>query len=128
MSPYKKITSQVTEAYQEDRLLNAEETMEVLLSLKRISQNKLLLEKIVAYIQSLKNQETTYKFLSKRELQVFKLIGCNFSSSEISIKLSISKNTVATHRKNIIKKLHLKGTRQLKGAANIYIEKELRKN
>lgn len=128
MSPYTKITSQVLEAHQEDRLLNEEETMDILLSLKKISQNKLLLEKIVGYIKSLQNQETYYKLLSKRELQVFKLIGCNFTSAEIATKLSISKNTVATHRKNIIKKLHIKGTRQLKGAANIYIEKELRKN
>jgi DNA-binding NarL/FixJ family response regulator len=46
-------------------------------------------------------------YLSNREMDIFKLIGEGLNTLHISDRLSISKNTVDTHRINIRKKLEL---------------------
>ncbi len=46
--------------------------------------------------------------LTRREIDVLKLITKEKSSKSIAEALSISINTVETHRKNLIKKLHVK--------------------
>ena len=48
--------------------------------------------------------------LTDRELEIITLISLEYSGKEISEYLFISTNTVETHRKNIMKKLHLKNT------------------
>lgn len=50
------------------------------------------------------------KHLTKREIEVIKLIVQEHSSSEIADKLFISLGTVETHRHNIFKKLHVKNS------------------
>ncbi|CAM4015004.1 response regulator transcription factor [Flavobacterium antarcticum] len=51
--------------------------------------------------------------LSKRELEILRLIGEGNSSVEISELLFIGKATVDTHRKNILKKLNMHGKNDL---------------
>lgn len=51
--------------------------------------------------------------LSKRELEIVKLIGEGKTSQEIAELLFIGKTTVDTHRKNILKKLSLQGKSEL---------------
>ena len=51
--------------------------------------------------------------LSKRELEIVKLIGEGKTSQEISELLFIGKTTVDTHRKNMLAKLQLKNTATL---------------
>lgn len=46
--------------------------------------------------------------LSKRELQVIKLVAKGCSSKQVALDLFISKNTVDTHRRKILKKLQMK--------------------
>lgn len=46
--------------------------------------------------------------LSKRELEITKLITLEYSNEEIASHLDISKRTVETHRKNIFKKTKVK--------------------
>ena len=46
--------------------------------------------------------------LSKRELEITKLITLEYSNEEIANHLDISKRTVETHRKNIFKKTKVK--------------------
>lgn len=46
--------------------------------------------------------------LSKREIEIIKLITKEFSNDEIATSLEISKRTVETHRKNIFKKTKVK--------------------
>lgn len=46
--------------------------------------------------------------LSKRELEVIKLITLEYNNEEIASQLAISKRTVETHRKNIFKKTKVK--------------------
>ncbi|OIQ20098.1 MAG: DNA-binding response regulator [Flavobacterium sp. MedPE-SWcel] len=51
--------------------------------------------------------------LSKRELEIVKLVGQGKTSQEIADMLFIGKTTVDTHRKNILKKLNLQGKSEL---------------
>lgn len=46
--------------------------------------------------------------LSKREVEIIKLITQELSNEEIASHLAISKRTVETHRKNIFKKTGVK--------------------
>ena len=51
--------------------------------------------------------------LSKREMEIVKLVGQGKTSQEIADQLFIGKTTVDTHRKNILKKLNLQGKSEL---------------
>lgn len=46
--------------------------------------------------------------LSKRELEIIKLITQEYSNQDIAAELAISKRTVETHRKNIFRKTKVK--------------------
>lgn len=52
-------------------------------------------------------------FISNRERDVVRLIITKKTSEEIANKLNISKHTVDTHRRNILKKLHIDSTFEL---------------
>lgn len=56
------------------------------------------------------NREGHYASLTKRELEIIKLIADEYSGPEIAEHLFISINTVETHRKNMIQKLGVKNT------------------
>jgi DNA-binding NarL/FixJ family response regulator len=58
--------------------------------------------------------------LSRRELDIAKLIKEGLSSREIALKLDISLKTVEVHRYNILKKLHLKNTAALVNFINTH--------
>ena len=51
--------------------------------------------------------------LSKREQQIVRLISRGLTSLNISKELFISKHTVETHRKNILRKLNLNSSKEL---------------
>jgi DNA-binding NarL/FixJ family response regulator len=51
--------------------------------------------------------------LTGREKEIVSLVGRGFTSPNIADKLFISINTVKGHRKNILKKLHLKNIQEL---------------
>lgn len=48
--------------------------------------------------------------ITKRELEILQLVVREFTTKEISEQLTISINTIDTHRKNIMKKLQVKNT------------------
>lgn len=56
------------------------------------------------------NAENSSHSLTDRELEIIKLISLEYSGKEISAELSISTNTVETHRKNLVRKLNVKNT------------------
>jgi DNA-binding CsgD family transcriptional regulator len=60
----------------------------------------------------LKNQ-LSIQFLTKREIEVLKLIAHGKIDKEIADDLHISSATAKTHRKNLHRKLHLKNTASL---------------
>lgn len=51
--------------------------------------------------------------LSKREVEIVKLISEGLTNGEIADKIFLSVHTVSTHRKNILKKLNLKKSAEL---------------
>lgn len=60
--------------------------------------------------------------LTKRELEVLKLIAVELTSSEIADQLSIAESTVNTHRRNLIEKL---GVRSSLGLGTYAVKKGL---
>lgn len=56
--------------------------------------------------------------ISNRERDVIRLLVLSYTSKEIADKLCISSNTVDTHRRNILKKLHISSTGELVGMLN----------
>jgi DNA-binding CsgD family transcriptional regulator len=55
--------------------------------------------------------------LSKSELKVLVLICNGYTSEAIGLKLNITKNTVQTHRRNMLRKTGFNNTQQLVGWA-----------
>jgi two-component system response regulator NreC len=55
----------------------------------------------------------TKGLLSKRQIEILKLIGLGKTNQEIADELFIGKTTVETHRKNMIRILNLKGSGEL---------------
>jgi DNA-binding CsgD family transcriptional regulator len=56
----------------------------------------------------MKTSTKVIDILSRREIEIIKLITQEFSNEDIATHLSISKRTVETHRKNIFKKTKVK--------------------
>ena len=50
------------------------------------------------------------RHLTKREVEVLRLIAEENTNSEIAEKLFLSPRTVDTHRRNLLQKLHVKNT------------------
>ena len=51
--------------------------------------------------------------ISPRELQIVQLLAKGFASKQIAATLYISKHTVDTHRRNLLKKTNTKNTLEL---------------
>jgi len=102
---------------QEKRDLTVDETLNVLNKIKDISADKKVMKKLISHFITVKKNPVKMGKLTERENEIFQLIGLGFSSSEIGSLLSISLQTVSTHRKNIIKKLNLSGSGQLQKLA-----------
>lgn len=60
-----------------------------------------------------RKNKATYEELTAREREIIKLLVNGNNSEAISNQLGIAKNTVATHRKNIIKKTKLKSPKEI---------------
>ena len=61
------------------------------------------------------SQKLLSEGISNRERDIVRLLVLNYTSKEIAEKLNISPNTVDTHRRNILKKLHIASTGELIG-------------
>jgi DNA-binding CsgD family transcriptional regulator len=57
--------------------------------------------------------ETIKELLSGREKEILKQLTLGYSSRQIADKLCLSRHTIETHRKNILKKTELKNTAEL---------------
>jgi len=126
MNPYNKIKTYVNDIEKDSKNLDLDQTIKMLEAVKEISQSKELIEKVICLVLRIENEKKNVKNLTDREEQIYILVGHGFTSIEISKILVISQSTVATHRKNIIKKLKLNGTGQLRNMAYRYTqEKEL---
>ena len=84
----------------------------MLVAIDRLNNGEKYLDDIKQFIKPKSNSDKEVS-LSKRELEIIKLIASGHSSLEIGDKLFISEFTVQTHRKNILQKLGLNNTPQL---------------
>ena len=66
------------------------------------------METIAAILKDLRQNNSVQSGLSTREIDVLRLVAQGMTNKEIADKLSISINTVLTHRKNISAKLGIK--------------------
>ena len=113
------------QARKNEQRLTYDETLTLLKSIKEISIDKLLVEKVIDLLFISKNKGVKIKNLSRRQTQIFVHIGLGFSSREIGDLLQISEATVSTHRKQMIKKLGLSGAGKLQFAASQYVQNKL---
>ncbi|WP_375577967.1 response regulator transcription factor [Marivirga tractuosa] len=96
-------------------LLKNAEKEELITALKEIYKGEKYFSQSVKddYMNSVftktKNKNSLIQ-LSRRELEVLKLITKEYTAQEIADKLFISQNTVNTHRKNLLSKLNAKNT------------------
>jgi DNA-binding NarL/FixJ family response regulator len=65
-------------------------------------------EKIATELSQGGEGQTAHERLSRRELEVFRLLASGKSVSEIARKLSLSVKTVSTHRTHILEKTGLR--------------------
>ena len=92
-------------------VLNSNIKMDVCASAKWLNDNN---EYETRYFNNF-SQKLLSDGISNRERDVVRLLVLNYSSKEIAERLSISSNTVDTHRRNILKKLNISSTGELIG-------------
>jgi DNA-binding NarL/FixJ family response regulator len=66
-----------------------------------------------SFLKAAPDQQSAEEKLSDREREVLECIASGFTTHEIGEKLFISKNTVETHRKNLLYKLKARNTAEL---------------
>ncbi|MFD1615581.1 response regulator transcription factor [Gelatiniphilus marinus] len=66
------------------------------------------------------SQKLLSEGLSNRERDIVRLLVLSYTSKQIADKLSISPNTVDTHRRNILKKLNISSTGELIGMLKMH--------
>lgn len=92
-------------------LLKNAEKEELLTAVKTIARGENYFSKEVKEIFTQNSFNRNYQVipeLSKREKEVLKLIGDEYTTKEIADLLFISQNTVESHRKNMFSKLNVK--------------------
>lgn len=72
--------------------------------------SQVLMNSYIKKIRTEDENKTDEESLSKRELEILKLVAEGYSNKEISERLFISIRTVETHKTHILNKLNLKST------------------
>jgi DNA-binding NarL/FixJ family response regulator len=62
----------------------------------------------IPVVRLVRQKRDKFEMLSKRELEILKLIAAEYTNEEMAVCLFISKRTVDTHRQNLMKKLDAK--------------------
>jgi DNA-binding NarL/FixJ family response regulator len=113
----------VREAGAKGYLLKDIEPDELLKAINTVLAGKIYYSNEIALklLESNENQKTSNRIatakLTKRELEILKLIAMELSTAAIAEKLFISKKTVDSHRQNLLHKLKVKNTAGLVKAA-----------
>lgn len=88
---------------------NPKYILSIACDVNNILNNKISSNKFVSELNGFTNIELErYKTLSKRELSILRMISLEMTSEEIAQELFLSKSTVDSHRKSILKKLNIK--------------------
>ena len=89
-------------------VLKCSNVEELLFAINHVSEGKQYYSSLVANVFLKNNLEPQMLKVTKREKQILTLLSGMSSTSEIARKLSITKSTVKTHRRNLMKKLNAK--------------------
>ena len=105
----------------EGKMLTTNELIVVLENMKHICKSPEIVSALTNSIKLKSNNNSHNRSnLSNREKQVVLLIGQGLPNKDIANELNLSKSTIETHRKNIRKKLKIKGKDSLMVFAIIY--------
>jgi len=116
----KQIVAQLMNGAVKHQKLDVSDTLYVLTHLSKVSTDEFLLPKLLEQYNNFAQNTKTLKRLSKRENEIFNLVGIGYTTKEISSRLLIKEDTVSTHRKNIVKKLNISGPGSLQKVAYNY--------
>jgi len=86
---------------------------ELVNAIKMVHEGKKLVDDQLATVKEKPRDESEKYTLSKREIEIIKLLAQGLTAPEIGEKIFISHYTVETHRKNLLNKLQLKNTAEL---------------
>ncbi len=105
----------------EGKMLTTNELIIVLENMKCICKSTEIVSALTNSIKLKSNNNSHNRSnLTNREKQVVLLIGQGLPNKDIANELNLSKSTIETHRKNIRKKLKIKGKDSLMVFAIIY--------
>lgn len=90
---------------------------EIIRAIHLLLDDKLAIPEEYKFLTS-KYRELNHAVLSKREVEILKMIANEFTSAEIAEKLFLSPHTVENHRQNIFRKLDVKNLAGLIMTAN----------
>ena len=99
-------------------MLKAASKKEVIDAIETVNQRKnyfheKVSEQVFDYFRGKRTSEPNSQNLSTRELEIVKCLAEGLNSKQVGEKLFISQQTVRTHRRNIMHKLHVKTTGEL---------------
>jgi two-component system nitrate/nitrite response regulator NarL len=112
MSTIKQIITLLENHHKNEKTLSKTEIISILESVKYVSENKKAINSLIFFFSTIQDDNKS-NTLTTRERQILYYIGIGEKSAEIANILKLSMSTIETHRKNIIRKLHLVGKGKL---------------
>ena len=114
MNTIKQIVLLLENHHKKGRTLSKTEVVYILESVKNVTEHKNAINSLIFFFSTLNDDSITkLNTLTTREHQVLYYVGNGEKSAEIATILKLKTSTIETHRKNIIKKLHLVGKGKL---------------
>ncbi len=122
LSRYKELgmVKSTLQAGADGYLLKTSDTQELLSAIQEVCLHKTFVDKAVSFgeerfgsrfsFRSFEDKFVRKYYLTKRELEILRLITQAMSNKEIAKKLFISDQTVGVHRKNIMRKIGVSNT------------------
>jgi len=111
---------QVMNAGGDGYLLKSTSAKELLMAIETVHQGYAYFSPVISSVMikrralgGSEKPESRQEMLSKRELEVLKLIAEGYRNKEIAEKLFVSVRTVTTHRERLMKKLNLHSTYEI---------------
>lgn len=100
-------------------LRKGSEAYEIASAIREVARGKTYFrEDISAKLKAFRNKNQGAKKITRREMDVLRLIVKGFTSGQIAEQLVVSENTVETHRKNLFAKCRVKNAVELFRFAN----------
>lgn len=100
-------------------LRKGSEAREIAKAIREVADGKTYFrEEISSKLKAFRNNNQGAKKITRREMDVLRLIVKGYTSNQIALELNVSENTVETHRKNLFAKCQVKNAVELFRFAN----------